>query len=103
MLTYKFNKGLIRTSRLLDALSIPPSTLDYWKWEWTHKKKRSTYEMGLRLIGNKAYWDPIVFVNWITQNKLTNRPTTPEEKLDQKKMVAFVLRNVETKKEHLRT
>ena len=102
MLNYKFNQALVRTSTLLNKMDLPEGTLDFWKSEW-RKKGNSCYAMGLRLIGNKAYWDPIVFVNWITQNKLTNRPTTPEEKLDQKKMVAFVLRNVETKKEHLRT
>ena len=55
--------------------------------------------MGLRLIGNKAYFDPVQFVNWVSQNKLTNKPTSPEEKLDQQKLIAFVSRNVEIKKE----
>jgi hypothetical protein len=55
--------------------------------------------MGLRLIGNKAYWDPIQFVNWIVQFKLKNKPTSPEQELDEKKLIAFVSRNVEIKKE----
>jgi hypothetical protein len=55
--------------------------------------------MGLRLIGNKAYWDPVQFVNWIVQFKLKNKPTSPEQELDQQRLIAFVSRNVEIKKE----
>ena len=72
MLNYKFNCGLVRTSELLRATSIPRSTLEYWKFEW-RKKGKKTYDMGLRLIGNKAYWEPVQFVNWIAQFKLTNK------------------------------
>ena len=57
-----------------------------------------TYDMGLRLIGNKAYWEPVQFVNWIAQFKLTNKPTTPEEEVDQKRLIAFVSRVVENKR-----
>ena len=98
MLTYKFNRGLIRTHTLIDKLSIPISTLDYWKFQWK-EKGNDTYDMGLRLIGNKAYWDPVQFVNWVAQFKLTNKPTTPDQELDQQKLIAFVSRNVEIKKE----
>ena len=98
MLTYKFNQGLVRTAELCKLLSIPEGTLDYWKYKWK-KDGHDTYEMGLRLIGNKAYFDPVQFVNWVSQNKLTNKPTSPEEKLDQQKLIAFVSRNVEIKKE----
>ena len=97
MLSYKFNRGLVRTGELVDKLSIPISTLDYWKFQWK-KKGNDTYDMGLRLIGNKAYWDPVQFVNWIAQFKLTNKPTTPDQELDEKKLIAFVSRNVEIKK-----
>ena len=98
MLNYKFDKGLVRTAELLKGLSIPLATLNYWKTQWK-KRGNDTYEMGLRLIGNKAYWDPIQFVNWIFQFKLKNKPTTPEQELDQTKLIAFVSRNVEIKKE----
>ena len=54
--------------------------------------------MGLRLIGNKAYWEPVQFVNWVAQFKLTNKPTTPEEEVDQNKLIAFVSRVVENKR-----
>ena len=97
MLSYKFNRGLVRTGELVDKLSIPISTLDYWKFQWK-EKGNDTYDMGLRLIGNKAYWDPVQFVNWVAQFKLTNKPTTPDQELDEKKLIAFVSRNVEIKK-----
>ena len=98
MLNYKFDKGLVRTAELLKGLSIPLATLNYWKTQWK-KRGNDTYEMGLRLIGNKAYWDPIQFVNWIVQFKLKNKPTSPEQELDQQRLIAFVSRNVEIKKE----
>jgi len=97
-LNYKFDKGLVRTRELIRILSIPESTLDFWKYQWK-KKGNTCYDMGLRLIGNKAYWDPIQFINWVVRKKLTNKPTTPDEKVDQKKLIAFVSRNVEIKKE----
>ena len=97
MLNYKFDKGLVRTTELAEKLSIPEGTLDYWKYQWK-KDGHDTYEMGLRLIGNKAYWDPIQFVNWIFQFKLKNKPTQPEQIEDQKKLIAFITRNVEIKR-----
>ena len=97
MLNYKFDRGLVRTSELLRMTSIPRSTLEYWKFEW-RKKEKNTYDMGLRLIGNKAYLEPVQFVNWVAQFKLTNKPTTPEEEVDQNKLIAFVSRVVENKR-----
>ena len=82
MLNYKFIKGLVTTAGLLELLPIPDGTLDYWKWKWK-KDGNNTYDMGLRVIGQKAYWDPIVFSNWVAQNKLKNKPTTPEQILDE--------------------
>jgi hypothetical protein len=97
MLNYKFNQGLVRTSTLLKSLDIPESTLNFWKSEW-RKKGNSCYAMGLRLMGNKAYWDPVQFVNWMAQFKLTNRPTDQMQRVEQDKLIAFVTRNVELKK-----
>ena len=97
MINYKFDHGLVRTAKLLKGLSIPLSTLDFWKTQWK-EKGNNTYDMGLRLIGNKAYWDPAQFVNWVSQNKLTNKPTQPEQIQDQQKLIAFVMKNVELKK-----
>ena len=97
MLNYKFNQGLVRTSTLLKALDIPNSTLDFWKFEW-RKKGNSCYAMGLRLIANKAYWDPIQFVSWMAQFKLTNKPTDQMQRIEQDKLITFVTRNVEIKR-----
>ncbi len=97
MLNHKFNQGLVRTSTLLKSLDIPESTLNFWKSEW-RKKGNSCYAMGLRLMGNKAYWDPVQFVNWMAQFKLTNRPTDQMQRVEQDKLIAFVTRNVELKK-----
>tara|TARA_R110000824_G_scaffold166807_2_gene343581 strand:- start:418 stop:723 length:306 start_codon:yes stop_codon:yes gene_type:complete len=93
MLNYKFNQGLITTAVLLKLLPIPDGTLDYWKWKWK-KDGHNTYDMGLRLIGKRAFWDPIVFCNWVAQNKLKNKPTTPEQILDEEKLIMFVKKNV---------
>ena len=103
MFNYKFDKALVHTSELLAKLPIGESTLDFWKTQWRQNKfKNQTstncYDMGLRLIGNKAYWDPIQFVNWIVQFKLNNKPTQPEQIQDQQKLIAFVMKNVELKK-----
>ena len=97
MLNYKFDQGMVRTAKLLDELSISLATLNFWKTQW-RQKGNSCYDMGLRLIGNKAYWDPIQFVHWIVQNKLTNKSTQPEQIADRAKLIAFVTRNVEMKK-----
>ena len=97
MLNYKFDQGLVRTAKLLKELSIPLPTLNFWKTQWK-EKGNNTYDMGLRLIGNKAYWDPVQFVNWIFQFKLKNKPTQPEQIQDQQKLIAFITRNVELKK-----
>ena len=93
LLNYKFTKKLYRTKELLKNLSIPEGTLDFWKAKWS-KDGNDTYDMGLRLISKKAYWDPIIFVNWLTEFKLTNRPSTPEQFSDQKKVIAFIKKNV---------
>lgn len=97
MISYKFNKALVRNTEIAENLSIPEGTIDYWKYKWK-KDGHDTYDMGLRLIGNKAYWDPIQLVNWIAQNKLNNKPKQPEQILDQTKLIAFVTSNVKIEK-----
>jgi len=96
MLTFKFTKQLYRTQELLKKLSIPEGTLDFWKAKWT-KDGNDTYDMGLRLFGNKAYWDPIVFTQWLSVFRLTNKPTTPEQKTDQEKVILFYKKHVKWK------
>ena len=45
--------------------------------------------MGLRIIGRRAFWDPIIFLDWLNNNKLKNKP---KDKRDIN-LVAFVSRN----------
>ena len=102
MFNYKFDKALVLTSELLGAIPVGNSTLDFWKVQWRQNKfdnqtSTNCYDMGLRLIGNKAFWDPIQFVSWLAQYKLNNKPTSPEQELDQTKLLAFVTKNVEIK------
>ena len=88
MLNYHFNSKLLTTKALLKELSISISTLDFWKTQW-RKKGNDCWDMGLRLIGKKAYWDPIMFLDWIVENKLKN---LPKDKRD-KNLILFVSRN----------
>ena len=69
MLNYHFDKKLITTRELLKELSISVSKLDYWKTNW-RKAGNDCWDMGLRLIGNTALWDPIVFLDWLSKHKL---------------------------------
>ena len=105
MLNYHFNKKLLTTDELLKELSISISSLDFWKTQWRvlhHKKSKSLkpykewvqindpcWEMGLRLIGKKAFYDPIIFLNWISEHKLKNKPIVERDK----NLVFFVQRN----------
>ena len=50
------------------------------------------------IIGNKALWDPIVFLNWVFENKCKNKPKDLMEQEDNKKLVAFIVRNTSTNK-----
>ena len=92
MLNYKFNSKLVSTQKILEELDLPISTLNFWKTQW-RKKGNDCWEMGLRLIGNKALWDPIVFLEWIFENKLKNKPRDLMERAENKKLIAFIKRN----------
>ncbi len=92
MLNYKFNSKLVSTKKLLEELDLPISTLNFWKTQW-RKKGNDCWDMGLRLIGNKALWDPIVFLEWIFENKLKNKPKDLMERAENKKLIAFIKRN----------
>ena len=112
MLHYHFNKKLVSTGELIKELSIPVSQLDFWKTE-LRKKCYDTYknfggkdsfktwrktndpcwDMGLRLIGNKALWDPRKFLEWSFENKLKNKPKDLMERAENKKLIAFIKRN----------
>ena len=99
MLNYRFNKKLVPTAELIRELSIPISQLDFWKTQW-RKKGNDCWDMGLRLIGNKALWDPRVFLGWIFENKLKNKPKDLMERADNKKLIAFIKRNASVENEN---
>ena len=98
MLNYKFNSKLVSTKKLLEELDLPISTLNFWKTQW-RKKGNDCWDMGLRLIGNKALWDPIVFLEWIFENKLKNKPKDLMERAENKKLIAFIKRNASAESE----
>ena len=54
------------------GLSI--SWLDLKKSNW-RKKGFDCWDMGLRIIGTKAFWDPIVFTKWLFEYECKNKPT----------------------------
>jgi len=92
MLNYKFNSKLVSTQKLLEELDISISTLNFWKTQW-RRKGNDCWDMGLRLIGNKALWDPILFLEWIFENKLKNKPKDLMERAENKRLIAFIKRN----------
>ena len=98
MLNYHFDKKLITTRELLKELSISVSKLDYWKTNW-RKAGNDCWDMGMRLIGRKALWDPIVFLNWVYLNKLNNKPKDLMERAENKKLIAFIKRNASAESE----
>ena len=110
MLNYHFNKKLLTTDELLKELQITISNLNYWKTqlrELHYKKSKSLkpykewvqindpcWDMGLRLIGKRALYDPILFLNWISEHKLKNKPIVDRDK----NLVLFVQRNTSQRK-----
>ena len=100
MLNYHFDKKLVSTDEILRELDLPVSTLNFWKTQW-RKRGLDCWDMGLRLIGNKALWDPIVFLNWIFENKLKNKPKDLMERAENQKLIAFVKRNASAESEEL--
>jgi len=96
MLDYKFKSKLITTNQLLKELNITLACLDFWKTQW-RKKGKDCSDMGMRLIGRKALWDPIVFLNWVYLNKLNNKPKDLMERAENKKLIAFIKRNASVK------
>ena len=93
MLKYHFNSKLITTDTLLKELQITISNLNYWKTQW-RKTGKDDWDMGLRIIGRRAYWDPVMFLDWISTNKLKNKPKDQRDV----NLIAFVSRNSSEKK-----
>ena len=98
MLNYHFNKKLVSTDEILRELDLPVSTLNFWKTQW-RKRGLDCWDMGLRLIGNKALWDPRIFLEWIFENKLKNKPKDLMERAENKKLIAFIKRNASAESE----
>ena len=98
MLNYHFNKKLVSTDEILSELDLPVSTLNFWKTQW-RKRGLDCWDMGLRLIGNKALWDPRIFLEWIFENKLKNKPKDLMERAENKKLIAFIKRNASAESE----
>ena len=88
MLKYHFDNKLIATDKLLKELQITISNLNYWKTQW-RKAGNDDWDMGLRIIGRRALWDPIMFLNWLNNNKLKNKPKDQRDI----NLIAFVRRN----------
>jgi hypothetical protein len=88
MLKYNFTSKLITTQRLLKETSITISNLNFWKTEW-RKLGNDDWDMGLRIIGRRALWDPIVFLDWLNKHQLKNKPRDQRDV----NLIAFVSRN----------
>ena len=93
MLNYHFESKLITTENLLKDLQITISNLNYWKTQW-RKAGNDDWNMGLRIVGGRALWDPIVFLDWLNKNKLKNKPRDQRDI----NLVAFVSRNSSVQK-----
>ena len=88
MLNYHFTSKLITTEDLLEELQITISNLNYWKTQW-RKVGNDDWDMGLRIIGRRALWDPIVFLDWLNKHQLKNKPRDQRDV----NLIAFVSRN----------
>jgi hypothetical protein len=88
MLKYHFTSKLLTTEDLLKDLKITISNLNYWKTQW-RKSGNDDWDMGLRIIGRRALWCPITFLNWLNNNKLKNKPKDQRDI----NLIAFVGRN----------
>ena len=94
MLNFKFKKKLISTKELLAELGFSLAWLDLHKTKW-RKAGNDDFDMGLRLIGTKAFWDPVIFTEWLFTNKIKNKPTNKMERAENAALITFVRSNVE--------
>ena len=88
MLKYHFDSKLLTTEQLLKELQITISNLNYWKTQW-RKAGNDDWDMGLRIVGRRALFDPIVFLDWLNNNKVKNKPKDQRDV----NLIAFVGRN----------
>jgi len=94
MLKFKFKSQLVSTKELLAEVGLSLAWLDYHKTKW-RKAGKEDWDMGLRKIGTKAFWDPIVFTKWLFTNCIKNKPTNAMERKENNALITFVRSNVE--------
>ena len=92
MLNFKFKKKLVSTKELVEDIGLSLSWLDLQKTKW-RKKGKDDWDMRLRLIGTKAFWDPVIFTKWLFEHKCKNKPTNNTEQLETKALITFVRKN----------
>ena len=93
MLNFKFKSKLVSTKELLAEVGLSLAWLDLQKSKW-RKAGKEDWDMGLRLIGTKAFWDPIVFTEWLFTNCIKNKPTNAMERKENDALITFVRSNV---------
>ena len=93
MLKFKFKSQLVSTKVLLAEVGLSLAWLDLQKSKW-RKAGKEDWDMGLRLIGTKAFWDPIVFTEWLFTNCIKNKPTNLMERKENNALITFVRSNV---------
>ncbi|MBT4435049.1 hypothetical protein HOD02_01910 [bacterium] len=94
MLNFKFKKKLLTTQELLTEINLSLGWLDLHKTKW-RKAGNDSWDMGLRKIGTKAFWDPIIFTEWLFTNGITNKPTNKMERAENAALITFVRSNAE--------
>ena len=94
MLNFKYKKKLISTKELLAELGFSLAWLDLQKSKW-RKAGNEDWQMGLRIIGTKAFWDPIIFTEWLFTNCIKNTPTNQMERKENNALITFVKENTE--------
>tara|TARA_B110000211_G_C13683796_1_gene379978 strand:- start:186 stop:482 length:297 start_codon:yes stop_codon:yes gene_type:complete len=94
MLNFKFKKKLLTTQELLTEINLSLGWLDLHKTKWS-KAGNDSWDMGLRKIGTKAFWDPIIFTEWLFTNGITNKPTNKMERAENVALITFVRSNAE--------
>ena len=89
MLNFKFDKKLVSTKELLGELGLSLAWLDNKKTRW-RKRGFDCWDMGLRLIGTKAFWCPITFTKWLFTNCIKNKPTNQMDRVENNTLITFV-------------
>ena len=93
MLNFKFKKKLLTTQELLTEINLSLGWLDLHKTKW-RKAGNDSWDMGLRKIGTKAFWDPIIFTEWLFTNGITNKPTNKMECVENTTLITFIRNKV---------